>query len=119
MKTMIVIIGLLTILAGVLPFLDGFEILPATVPTSGPVYSGIIILIGVIGLLYANKKFGLLASQKFIVSVLALLIIFGGIIPFISSMNLLPSYVPSSGSVYSGIIILIGVIAVFYGKKQF
>ena len=89
MKTMIVIIGILTILAGVLPFLDGFGILPAIVPTSGPVYSGIIILIGVIGLLYANKKFGLLASQKLIVSVLALLII------------------------------LIGIIAVIYGKKQF
>jgi len=118
MKTMIVIIGILTILAGILPFLDGFGILPAGVPSSGPFYSGMIILIGVIGFLYANKTFGLWASQKFVVSVLAILTIFGGIIPFINSMNLLPSYVPSSGPLYSGLIILIGIIAVIYGKKQ-
>ncbi len=118
MKIMIVIIGILTILAGILPFLDGFGILPAGVPSSGPVYSGIIIIIGVIGLLY-TKKIGLLTSQKFTVSILALLIIFGGLIPFLVSMNWIPSTVPSSGPVYSGIIILIGVIAVFYGKKQF
>jgi len=70
-------------------------------------------------LLYANKKFGLLASQKFVVSVLALLIILGGIVPFLVSMKLIPITIPSSGSIYSGIIILVGVVAVFYGKKQF
>lgn len=115
MKIMIVFIGLLTILAGVLPFFEGFGV----VPSSGPVYSGIIILIGIIAFWYAIKTFGLWASQKFIVSVLALLIILGGIVPFLVSMNLIPSTVPSSGPVYSGIIILIGVIAVIYGKKQF
>ncbi len=93
MKIMIVFIGLLTILAGVLPFFEGFGV----VPFSGPVYSGIIILIGVIAFWYAVKTFGLWGSQKFITAVLAL----------------------SSGPVYSGIIILIGVIAVVYGKKQF
>ena len=115
MKIMIVFIGLLTMLAGVLPFFDGFGI----VPFSGPVYSGIIILIGVIAFWYAVKTFGLWGSQKFITAVLALLIIFGGLIPFLVSTKLVPNTVPSSGPVYSGIIILIGVIAVIYGKKQF
>ena len=115
MRIMIVFIGLLTILAGVLPFFDGFGV----VPYSGPVYSGIIILIGVIAFWYAIKTFGLWASQKFVVSVLAILTIFGGLIPFLVSMNLIPSTVPSSGPVYSAIIILIGIIAVIYGKKQF
>ena len=114
MRIMIVFIGLLTILAGVLPFFDGFGM----VPSSGPVYSGIIILIGVIAFWYAVKTFGLWVSQKFIVSVLALLIILGGIVPFLVSMNLIPSTVPSSGPVYSAIIILIGIIAVLYGAKQ-
>ncbi len=114
MKIMIVFIGLLTILAGVLPFFEGFGV----VPFSGPVYSGIIILIGIIALGYAIKAFGLWVSQKFIVSVLALLIILGGIVPFLVSMKLISSTVPSSGPVYSGIIILIGIIAVLYGAKQ-
>jgi len=118
MKIMIVIIGLLTILAGILPFLDGFGILPAGVPTSGLFYSGIIILIGIIGFLYANKTFGLWGSQKFVVSVLAILTIFGGIIPFLVSMKLVSVSIPSSGPVYSAIIILIGIIAVLYGAKQ-
>ena len=115
MRIMIVFIGLLTILAGVLPFFDGFGV----VPSSWPVYSGIIILIGVIAFWYAVKTFGLWGSQKFITAVLALLIIFGGLIPFLVSTKFIPSTVPSSGPVYSGIIILIGVIAVIYGKKQF
>jgi len=114
MKIIIVFIGMLTILAGVLPFFNGFGM----VPFSGPVYSGMIILIGFIALWYAVKTFGLWASQKFIVSVLALLIILGGIVPFLVSMKLIPSTVPSSGPVYSGIIILIGIIAVLYGAKQ-
>jgi len=114
MKIMIVFIGMLTILAGVLPFFNGFGM----VPFSGPVYSGIIILIGIIAFWYSVKAFGLWRSQKFITAVLALLIIFGGLIPFLVSMKLIPSTVPSSGLVYSGIIILIGVIAVLYGAKQ-
>jgi len=117
MKIMIVIIGLLTIFAGILPFLGSFGILPAGIPTSGPFYSGIIILIGIIGFLYANKTFGLWGSQKFVISVLAILTIFGGIIPFLVSMKLVPVSIPSSGPVYSAIIILIGIIAVIYGKK--
>ena len=114
MKIIIVFIGMLTILAGVLPFFNGFGV----VPFSGPIYLGSIIFIGVIAFLYAVKTFGLWGSQKFITAMLALLIIFGGLIPFLVTMSLIPSTVPSSGPVYSGIIILIGIIAVLYGAKQ-
>ena len=114
MKIIIVFIGMLTILAGILPFFEGFGV----VPFSGPVYSGMIILIGLAALWYAIKKFGLWASQRFITAVLALLIIFGGLIPFLESINLIPSTFPSSGPVYSAIIILIGFIALVYGFKQ-
>jgi hypothetical protein len=48
MKIMIVIIGILTIFAGILPFFANFKVLPASIPTSGPIYLGIIILIGMI-----------------------------------------------------------------------
>jgi hypothetical protein len=115
MKIMIVFIGLLTIMAGVLPFFDGFGL----VPSSGPVYSAIIVVIGLIALLYGIKSFGLWASQKFITAVLAVMIIFGGLIPFLQSMNLIPSMIPGSGPIYSGIIILIGLMALVYGFKQF
>ena len=114
MKIIIVFIGMLTILAGVLPFFNGFGV----IPFAGPIYLGSIIFIGVIAFLYAVKTFGLWGSQKFITAMLALLIIFGGLIPFLVTMSLIPSTVPSSGPVYSGIIILIGIIAVLYGAKQ-
>jgi len=120
MKIMIVIIGILTIFAGILPFLDSFGILPAGVPSSGPFYSGVIILIGIIGVLYGIKsKMWSKASHRFIASCLGILIIFGGIIPFLSSMKLIPSLIPSSGPLYSGLIILIGILAVFYGAKKY
>jgi hypothetical protein len=34
-------------------------------------------------------------------------------------MNLIPSMIPGSGPIYSGIIILIGLMALVYGFKQF
>ncbi|MDD5086295.1 MAG: hypothetical protein PHV16_00940 [Candidatus Nanoarchaeia archaeon] len=116
MKIMIVFIGLLTIMAGVLPFFNGFGI----IPSSGPIYSGIIVIIGLIALWYGIKALGLWGSQKFIVAVIGIFIILGGLIPFLVSMSWIPSTIPSSGMYYSGIIIAIGLIALFYGfKKQF
>lgn len=49
-------IGLLTILGGILPFIN--ESLPITLPTSGPAYSIIIIIIGIIGLVYGFMSLG-------------------------------------------------------------
>lgn len=115
MKIMIVIIGLLTLLAGVLPFLAGFGILPAGVPTSGVFYSGLIIIIGVIGILYGIRPHILIFQDKFIVSALGILIVFGGILPFLTEVNIIPKSIPASGPLYSGIITFIGIITLCYG----
>jgi hypothetical protein len=49
-------IGLVTILGGLLPFIKSF--VPIAIPTAGPLYSGIIILIGAIGLIYGASTIG-------------------------------------------------------------
>ncbi len=58
MKGMIVFIGLLTVLGGLLPLLNQWEMLPEPlkfVPTEGGAYQMIIVLIGVIGIIYGWK----------------------------------------------------------------
>jgi len=113
MMIMIVIIGLLILFAGILPFLAGFGILPAIVPTSGVIYSGLVILIGVIGFLYGIKSRFLRFQDKFVISVLGILVIFGGLLPFLINMNLIPNVIPVSGPIYSGIMTFIGIISLY------
>ena len=113
MKIMITLLGILIILAGVLPFLNNFGILPSFIPTSKPGYQFIIIAIGVAGLLYGFLNPMIFSTEKFIVISLALLTVLGGILPFIQ--NFLPAVIPTSGILYSGLIIVIGIIGIIYG----
>jgi len=113
MIIMIVIIGLLTLLAGILPFLDGFGILPVIIPTSGMYYSGIIVLIGIIGIFYGIKTQFLVFKHKFVIFILGILVIFGGLFPFLVDMNLIPGLIPTSGPIYSGVMSLIGLITMY------
>jgi len=113
MKIMITVIGILIILAGVLPFLDNFGILPDIVPIEQPGYQFIIIAVGILGLLYGLINSMLFGAEKFVTIALALLTILGGILPFIQ--NFLPAIIPTSGPLYSGLIIVIGVIGMIYG----
>jgi len=112
MKIMIVIIGILIILAGILPFLSNFNVLPASVLVS-PGYQFIIISVGIIGLLYGFMNSMLFGTEKFVTISIGLLTILGGILPFIQ--NFVPALIPTSGPLYSGLIIIIGVIGIIYG----
>ncbi|MCH8003080.1 MAG: hypothetical protein IH934_00475 [Nanoarchaeota archaeon] len=113
MKLMITIIGVLIILAGVLPFLSNFGILPAAVPVEKPGYQFIIIAVGIIGLLYGVLNSYLFGTEKIVTIALGLLTILGGILPFIQ--NFVPALIPTSGLLYSGLIVVIGVIGMIYG----
>jgi len=113
MKIMITILGVLIILAGVLPFLNNFGVLPSFIPTSKPGYQFIIIAVGVAGLLYGFLNPMIFSTEKFIVISLALLTVLGGILPFIQ--NFLPAVIPTSGILYSGLIVVIGIIGIIYG----
>ena len=53
MKFKIVFIGLLTMLAGVVPILDLYGVFKSPVPTTGWAYAAIIIAIGTVDLLYS------------------------------------------------------------------
>lgn len=117
MKFMISFIGVLTILAGVLPFLSSFGLMP-TKFTSGVLYAGIIILVGIIGLVYGlfNPGMSLFGAQRFMVVLIGLLTLLGGVLPLIK--DLIKLSIPTTGPIYSGIIILIGLAAMMYGFQQ-
>jgi len=113
MKIMITIIGVLIILAGVLPFISNFGLLPGFIPVENPGYQFIIIAVGIIGLLYGFFNNMLIGTEKFVTIALALLTVLGGILPFLQ--NFIPAIIPTSGPLYSGAIILIGVVGMIYG----
>ena len=113
MKLMITIIGVLIILAGVLPFISNFGILPTSIPIEKPGYQFIIIGIGILGLLYGFLNSMLFGTEKYITIAIGLLTVLGGILPFIQ--NFVPAVIPTTGPLYSGLIIVIGVIGMIYG----
>ena len=118
MKVQMVLISILVILAGILPFLgqDGLNILPTAIPTTAPGYSFIIIAVGFISLIYGTMNKMIFGPEKFILIAIGLMIILGGLLPFIQ--NFIPIPLPSSGPLYAGIIILIGVIGFIYGASK-
>ena len=111
MKLVITIIGTLTILAGILPLVS--PVLPSFIPTTSPGYQFLIIAIGILGLLYAAFNSMLFGTEKFATMALALLTIAGGILPFIQ--NFVPLGLPTTGIIYSGIIVVIGIVGIAYG----
>ena len=113
MKIMITVLGILIILAGILPLLSNLGLLPAAIPAEKPGYQFIIITVGIIGLLYGIFNSMLFGTEKYVTIAIALLTIFGGILPFIQ--NFVPAIIPTSGLLYSGMIIVIGIIGMIYG----
>jgi len=113
MKIMITVLGILIILAGILPILSNIGLLPASIPTEKPGYQFIIIAVGVLGLIYGLFNSLLFGFEKFVTISIGLLTVLGGILPFIQ--NFIPAFLPTTGPLYSGIIIIIGVIGLIYG----
>ncbi|MEK6876328.1 MAG: hypothetical protein AABX34_04790 [Nanoarchaeota archaeon] len=111
MKIMITALGILITLAGILPMLSNF--LPSFIPTTSPGYQFLIIAIGILGLLYASFNSMLFGTEKFVTMALAALTILGGILPFLQ--NFISAAIPTSGILYSGMIILIGIAGIIYG----
>ena len=113
MKIMITVLGILIILAGILPFLGNLGIIPESVPIEKPGYQFIIISIGIIGMIYGIFNSLLFGFEKFVTITIAILTVLGGILPFLQ--NFLPAFIPTTGPLYSGIIIVIGIIGLIYG----
>ena len=111
MRVVLIIIGVMIVLAGALPFLSSIGV--DTVPTDGPVYSFIIIAIGAGGLIYAIMNVTMMGFSKFVTASIALMTILGGLVPFITSF--LPSTIPTVFPIYNLMIVLIGAIGIVYG----
>jgi len=118
MRFILSTIGLLTVLAGVIPLLNALKLgfLP-TILTNTYVYMGIIVLVGIIGMIYVASSMMLMPEQKVIFGFLALLTIIGGVLPLLA--RFLPALTfLSSGIIHSIVIIAIGIIAIIYGIMQ-
>lgn len=115
MKVQMVFISILIILAGILPFLGQTDIIPSSF-TTAPGYLFVIITVGFISLIYGVMSKMIFGTEKFVLVVVGLITILGGLLPFIQ--NFIPIAVPTSGPLYSGIIILIGVVGFIYGASN-
>ena len=115
MKVQMILISILIILAGILPFLGGFNIIPLTLITT-PGYQFIIIAVGFISLIYGVMNKMIFGTEKIVLVAIGLMTILGGLLPFIQSY--VPIAIPTSGLLYSGIIILIGVAGFIYGASK-
>ncbi len=117
MKIMMVLLSIIIILAGILPFIGpgSLGIIPAAVPTTAPGYSFIIIAVGFIALIYGVMNKMLIGTEKFVTFSVGLMTILGGLLPFLQ--NYIPQIIPTSGPLYSGIIIVIGVVGLIYGAS--
>lgn len=115
MKIIIVILSLLIILAGILPFLgeDGLGLLPKSIPTSGIAYSTIVIIIGAVSIVYALSNKMVIGLEKMVTITIGLLTVLGGVWPFIKE-SLIP-VIPASGPSYSIVLIIIGILGLVYG----
>ncbi len=118
MRFILSTIGLLTVLAGIIPLLNALKLkfLPAIL-TNTYVYMGIIVLVGIIGMIYTFSSMMLMPEQKAIFGFLALLTIIGGVLP------LLAKFIPflakfATGIIPAIIVIVIGAVGIIYGMSQ-
>ncbi len=114
---MIAFLGVLIVFAGVLPFLISFGI---EVPfITGDMHLYMIIVIGIIAIIYDLKSMSLMGGTKVITFLIGALTIASGVLPLLDKMEIytLPFDFLSS-AVYSGIVIVIGSIALIYGATQ-
>lgn len=115
MKIQMIFISILIILAGVLPFLSETGIIPQTV-TIAPGYSFVIIAVGFVSLIYGVMSKMIFGTEKLILILIGLITVLGGILPFLNNFVAIP--LPTSGPIYSGLIILIGILAFIYGASR-
>ena len=115
MKVMITILGLLIVFAGAIPFLgaDSLNVLPESIPSSGMGYSILIMVIGAVGLVYGIINKMIMGAERVITIIIGLLTALGGVLPLISEF--VPAFIPTTGPIYSGIIIIVGLIGFVYG----
>ncbi|MCD4666801.1 hypothetical protein K8R47_03250 [archaeon] len=67
--------------------------------------------------MFVLQKFYRGDVMKLLIIVLGIITVVVGLLPFLMNLGVMPTDIPSSGLIYQGVIVLIGVILVFYGKR--
>ncbi|MBU0614958.1 MAG: hypothetical protein KJ601_02600 [Nanoarchaeota archaeon] len=106
-------IGVLIVLAGIIPLLGYSGVLPKAIPYQGTGYSIIVVSIGVLALVYAGLNITMMGFAKIVAILIAVMAILGGVLPL--ATKYLPKFIPTSGPLYAGLIIVIGGIGIVYG----
>jgi hypothetical protein len=116
MKWEPVFIGLLVIIAGVMPIVAPSIGIPESF-TTGYIYAGIIVLIGIIGIVISLRQMSqMMAGSKTMTVILSLLTIVGGLIPLLRSLIPGLSFLGFLvGLPYQILIIVVGVVALIFG----
>ncbi|RME52902.1 hypothetical protein D6783_03380 [Candidatus Woesearchaeota archaeon] len=116
MKVMITFFGVVTLLAGVVPFILGFLPEQYRMFLQGYFYIGLVVVIGLGGIGYAFSQ-GLFGMAKGLMFLYSVLVIIGGLLPLLGRFVSLPF--PVEGVVQAGIIILLGVVGTVWGLKAY
>lgn len=114
MKIQMIFLSSLIVLAGVLPFLSGFDIVPEVLTTT-PFYYFIVIAVGFLSLIYGVLNKMIFGTEKLVMISVGLITLLGGVLPFLKGVIALN--IPTTGVLYSGVIILIGVLGFIYGAS--
>ena len=119
MKISIMFMGIITILAGIVPLLGKVVTLPSAI-SSGIGYNILVIVIGVFGMTYGiMSQMDLFGVQKFVVATVGLLTLFGGVIPFLGKVwSGMPSLLSNTYAVPI-IVVIAGISGIAYGATQF
>ena len=108
-----IFVGVLIVLAGIIPLLGFAGVLPKAIPYEGTGYSVIVVSIGVLALVYAFLNITMMGFAKLVAVLIALKTVLGGVLPL--AAKYLPPGIPTTGPLYAGLIIVIGGIGIVYG----
>jgi hypothetical protein len=104
-------LGILAAIVGTFPIIGKFlKFIPAMI-TTGWIFAGIMILIGVIHIAWGFSPM----AMKPEIGIVGILIVVMGLLPILAKyLKFIPASI-STGYIYAGIIVAIGLIELFYG----
>jgi len=114
------IFGILIILAGALPSLQNSATLKpfiGLIPSSGVFYNAAILILGALCIFFIGRKKARWGPKhRLSVFLIGALLFLWGALPLLKNTIDIPAFIPLEGSLYSVVVIIIGVLALVLGR---